>query len=171
MSRKSFALLAVVVLASSVAPRPARAHGVVAQVDRRDGSVAVRLRYHGGRPLADASYEVRSPRGGETPFAEGRTDPHGWVAFTPDVAGTWKVRIADASGHGRVVDVEVDSVAAPADWAPLATTAAAATTATPPVTATEESASVPRILATAAAIAAAFGLLFAVQRARRAKGP
>jgi nickel transport protein len=189
LSRTSLAFVALAALAASASPRPARAHGVSAEVDRREGAVAIRARYHGGRPLADARYEVRSPRGGDGPFAEGRTDRHGWLAFTPDVPGTWKVRIADASGHGRVVEVEV----APAGVASVPAPGASA--APPPPrpgplppqagrggeigaaqrggregSRADEDGGVLRALAGAAAIAAVFGVLLAVQRARRARG-
>jgi nickel transport protein len=180
--------VALAALAGAAGPRPARAHGVDAEVDQREGAVAVRVRHHGGRPLADARYEVQSPRGGDVPFAEGRTDRHGWLAFAPDVAGKWTVRIADASGHGRTLEVEVAAVAAPAREpvaaagsprpGPLPPQGGAsggsqqggAKKAPPAPVLGEESVGALRALAGAAAIAAVFVALFAVQRARRARG-
>jgi nickel transport protein len=169
-------LLSVAAALASAFPRPARAHGVVAQVERGNGAVAVRLRYHDGPPLAGAAYVVQSPRGGAAPFAQGETDRHGWVAFTPDVAGKWTVRIADATGHGKTVEVEVASVPAAAAQPP--STAPAPTLQLAPQ-GTEES-SRPgtgwtrsygfRVLAAVTAIVLAFRVLLGVQRARRGKG-
>jgi nickel transport protein len=171
-------LLAASAVLASASPRHARAHGVVAQVERSDGAVAVRLRDDDGRPLAGAAYVVQSPRGGEAPFAQGETDRHGWVAFTPDAAGKWTVRIADATGHGKTVDVDVASVATAA--APAASAAAPAPTlqlTTEPGGDSRASSGggwtgsyAFRALAAVTAIVLAFRVLLGVQRARRAKG-
>ena len=115
--------LALLALAALVAPAAAVAHGVSVEIDRRDGAVAVRARYEGGRPLADARFEVVSPAQPERAFAAGRTDRHGWLVFVPDAPGTWRVRIADASGHGGLAEIEA---APPAPASALATPAAAA---------------------------------------------
>ncbi len=179
MSRTSLVLLGLAAALASAAPHPARAHGVAAEVERGGGAVAVRLRYHDGPPLAGARYVVQSPRGGDAPFAEGVTDRHGWVAFTPDVAGRWTVRIADASGHGKTVEVDVASVATPAAPSPVAAAAPAPTIRLDPQR-TSEDASRPetgwtgsyafRALAAVTAIVLTFRILLAVQRARRGKG-
>jgi hypothetical protein len=101
-------------------PLAAAAHGVAQEIERRGPAYAVRARYEGGAPLAGAYYQVIAP--GEPPrvVREGRTGPDGWVEFVPDVPGRWRVRIADASGHGRVVAVDVPEVppASPAAPAP-----------------------------------------------------
>ncbi len=189
MSRSSLALLAAVALAAAGAPHAVRAHGVEAEVDQREGAVSVRARYPGGRPLADATSEVESPRGGAAPFAEGRTDRHGWLAFTPDVPGRWTVRIADASGHGKTVEVEVRSVATPtaSSTSTSSPTPTASSTPTPGPTTIQLDApggDTPpsdarrgssfgytfRVLAALTAIVLAFRILLTVQRARRAKG-
>jgi nickel transport protein len=183
VSRTTIALLALAGIAASAAPRPARAHGVSAEVDQRAGAVAVRARYEGGRPLADAQYVVQSPRGGDAPFAEGRTDRHGWLAFTPDVAGRWTVRIADASGHGKTVEVDVAKAALPAapaapgtagaplaiELAPQGGTRDAGAGATAPA-GSSGGTSAWRGLAGITAILVVFRVLLTVQRARRAKG-
>ncbi len=182
---RSLPALLIAALAASLAPRPSAAHGVVADVDQRSGSVAVRARYAGGRPLAEARYEVLSPRAGAEPFAGGRTDRHGWLVFTPDAPGRWTVRIADATGHGRVVNVDVaaDALAAPDRGrtpvaapgpsgapAPIAS-APRPDDGAPPAPAPDGGGTTPaRALAGVAAIAALFGALFAVHRARRARG-
>ncbi len=178
MSRTSLVLLGVAAALASAAPRPARAHGVVAQVERSDAAVAVRLRYHDGPPLAGATYVVQSPRGGDAPFDEGKTDRHGWVAFTPDVAGKWTVRIADATGHGKTVEVDVGSV--PTVAAETPSTAGAPATTLQLVPQGEERSSRPetgwtlsygfRALAAVTAIVLVFRVLLGVQRVRRGKG-
>jgi hypothetical protein len=120
---KPLALAAALAVLS--APGAAGAHGVEAEVARSDADIAVRARYHGGRPLAGASYEVVSPAHPERAHETGRTDRHGWVAFEADAPGTWRIRIADASGHGRLVEVEVtagDLAAARAAAEPRPTT-------------------------------------------------
>jgi nickel transport protein len=101
--------LAALAVAALLAPAAGRAHGIDVEVRREGGTVAVRARYEGGRPLAGARYEVVSPARPERAFDEGTTERHGWVAFVPDAPGAWRVRIVDASGHGRVVEVEVPS--------------------------------------------------------------
>ncbi len=177
MSRTSLALLSIAAAAGVALPGAARGHGVVAEVQRSDGAVAVRVRYHDGPPLADATYEVRSPRGGDAPFAAGRTDRHGWVAFAPDAPGTWTVRIADATGHGKTVEVEVG---------PVATAAAAAGSAggsAPTIQLSPQrderdggsyrawtGSQAFRALAAVTGIVLVFRILLALQRARRGKG-
>lgn len=178
LARTSPAVLALSALAACLAPGLAAGHGVEAQVDQRDGAVSVRLLHHGGRPLADVRYEVRAP-GGAAAWAEGRTDRHGWVAFTPDVPGRWTVRVVDAGGHGKVVQVDVADVApaaAPSQDAPPGPVISAATPERAAPEPTAARADPPggtgplRALAGVGAIAAAFAVLFAVQRARRARG-
>jgi nickel transport protein len=105
-ARIPLALLALVL------PAAPRAHGVTGEVERRGAAFAVRVSYAGGSPLARAWYEVVRP--GEPARVErrGRTDAEGWVEFVPDAPGRWQVRIVDASGHGRVVTVDVGEIAA-----------------------------------------------------------
>jgi hypothetical protein len=91
------------------------------EINRRGRAVAVRALYQGGGPLAGATYQVLGPGDPPRVLATGRTDAQGWVEFVPDVAGRWRVRIVDATGHGRVVTVDVPSVV-PAE--PLARPAA-----------------------------------------------
>jgi len=178
MNPERLAALALAV-AALLAPAPAGAHGVHVEVQREGGAVAVRARYEGGRPLAGARYEVVSPAHPERAFAEGTTDRHGWVAFSPDAAGAWSVRIVDAAGHGKVATVEIRAAEMAAGEAGAATSTP---TATPTATATATSAetSIPiaaptaarlpyalRSLLGAAALALAFGAIWAVQRRRR----
>jgi nickel transport protein len=151
-------VLAFLALALPAVPR---AHAVSGEVERRGSAFAVRARYEGGKPLAGAAYQVLRPGRPERVQGEGRTDAQGWVEFVPDVPGAWRVRIVDASGHGRVVTVEVaDAASAPEpSVAPVAVPPASAAVARPfPVL---------RTAAGALAIAIAFSTLRAVQRRRR----
>ncbi len=159
--------LALALLALAL-PAVPRAHGVSGEVERRGSAFAVRARYHGGGPLAGAAYQVLRPGRPDRVQGEGRTDANGWVEFVPDVAGTWRVRIVDASGHGRVVTVEVAEVALPP---PSPAPAPAAPAPSPPAPATEPVARAPdpgllRIASGGIAIALAFAALRAVHRRR-----
>lgn len=174
-SRTFPALLALAALAAA-APRAASAHAVRAEVDRRGGAVAIRALHDGDRPLAGARWEARSPRGGDAPFAAGETDRHGWLAFTPDVPGTWTVRIADATGHGKTVEVEVAaapaaaaSAAAPAPEVALGISPQGAARRDPEPAREAGSGQALRVVAGVTAIVLVFRLLLAIQRARRGK--
>jgi nickel transport protein len=136
-------ILAAVVLA----PVATRGHEVLHQVER-GRAVAVRAYFADGEALAYTPYEVYSPADPKIPFQKGRTDRSGWVAFVPEVAGRWRVRVIDDTGHG--LDVEVDAAPAPA----------AAPTAAPGST----GALVLRPLLGLAVIAAVFAVLFVLQR-------
>jgi hypothetical protein len=104
MIRRTAAALLALVL-----PVAAVAHGVSQEVERRGEAYAVRARYQGGAPLAGATYQILPPGEGARVQEQGKTDPQGWVAFVPGVPGRWRVRILDATGHGRVVTVDVPS--------------------------------------------------------------
>ena len=103
-------IVVAAVLALAV-PAVSYAHGVSQEVERHGPAYAVRARYHGGGPLAGATYQVIRPGEPAVVQARGKTDAQGWVEFVPDVPGRWRVRIVDASGHGRVVDVDVPAAA------------------------------------------------------------
>jgi nickel transport protein len=88
-------------------PDLAGAHEVEHDVER-GRAVAVRV-HSDGDPLAYAEYEVYSPSDSSIPHQKGRTDRNGWLAFVPDAAGAWRVKVVDATGHG--LDVAVDALA------------------------------------------------------------
>lgn len=176
---KPLALAAALAVLS--VPGAAGAHGVEAEVERSGAGIAVRARHHGSRPLAGAHYEVVSPADPERPHASGRTDRHGWVAFVADAPGTWRIRIADASGHGSLVEVLVTpgelaaSRAAeprpqapdPMQGGPHARGEQAAATSRPPSHEERAPGATPlRIALGALAILVLFGAVFAVQRRR-----
>jgi nickel transport protein len=90
-----------------VVAAPAAGHEVLHEV-QRGHAIAVRAYYADGEPFAYCEAEVFSPADAKIPWQKGRTDRKGWLAFVPDVAGTWRVRLADATGHGLVAEVAVD---------------------------------------------------------------
>jgi nickel transport protein len=87
---------------------PASAHEVLHEV-QRGRAVAVHAWFPDGESLAYVQAEVFSPADGKVPYWKGRTDRNGWLAFVPDVPGTWRVRIVDTTGHGLDTTVEVAS--------------------------------------------------------------
>jgi nickel transport protein len=108
MIRRSAAVLLALAL-----PAAALAHGVSHEVERRGAAYAVRARYHGGAPLAGATYQVLPPGEPARVREQGKTDAQGWVSFVPDAPGRWRVRIVDSTGHGGVFTVKVPAVPAP----------------------------------------------------------
>ena len=85
---------------------PAFAHEVLHEV-QRGRAVAVHAWFPDGESLAYVQAEVFSPADGKIPYWKGRTDRNGWLAFVPDVPGSWRVRIVDATGHGLDTLVDV----------------------------------------------------------------
>ncbi len=157
--------------AGLVWPAGPRAHEVSSEVEQRGDARAVRVRYHGGKPLADAVYQVLRPGSPDTVAREGRTPSDGWIEFVPDVPGAWRVKIVDRTGHGRVVTVDVPARAPAPPPEPAVPSCerrlrvAAQETAPPP----EDGARHPlAVAAGAAAIVAGFAALRAVRRRRGA---
>jgi nickel transport protein len=103
--RGAWALLLVSVC---VLPRLGRAHEVLHRVEH-GRAVAVRAYFADGEVLAYQTAEVFSPADAKIPWQKGRTDREGWIAFRPDSAGTWRVRVSDTAGHGLDLPVEVTS--------------------------------------------------------------
>lgn len=92
-----------------LAAAPVAAHGVRTEVAVGAMTVATFV-HEDGAPMAGVPFTVQAPGDGGT-FLSGSTDLHGRVAFLPDRAGAWKVRVAGADGHGAVVTISVDSTA------------------------------------------------------------
>jgi nickel transport protein len=143
---------ALAALALAIAPA-ARGHEVLHE-EARDKAIAVHAYFADGEALAYASYEIYSPADPTIPYAKGRTDRSGWLAFVPDAPGAWRVKVVDSTGHG--LDLVVDAGAgAGAAKAPGAVAGTAAF--------------VLRPLVGVAVIAALFGGLFALYR-RKGRG-
>jgi len=97
----SLTLLFLMTLANA----PAHAHGI--HVDTSTApAVTVSFSYEDGSPVAFETCEVLAP-GDPSPFQNGNTDRLGRVTFRPDQAGTWKVRVWSADGHGNTAEVVV----------------------------------------------------------------
>jgi nickel transport protein len=88
-----------------LAALPAPAHETLHEI-RRGAAVAVRAYESDGDAVARARYEVYSPADPGTPWATGRTDGDGWLAFVPNAPGRWRVRVIEATGHGLDLEVE-----------------------------------------------------------------
>ncbi|HEY6100135.1 MAG TPA: hypothetical protein VIW03_11930 [Anaeromyxobacter sp.] len=140
--------LAAAALAALLSPAVAVAHEVTHEVVY-GRAIAVRARYAGAEPLAYAEYQVFSPGDPKLPWQKGRTDRDGWLSFVPAEEGTWRVQVADGSGHGMILSVA----------------------ARPPVSGSERPESglgwAARLLGAVAAVALVFAGLAAVQRRRR----
>ena len=105
MSKLASLLLLLVLLVASPA---ASAHEVLHEVER-GRAIAVKVSFSDGEAMAYASYEVFCPSDARIPYQKGRTDRRGYLAFVPDAAGKWRVKIADDSGHGLDTEIEVAS--------------------------------------------------------------
>lgn len=113
MRRSTAALVAAIALLAL--PAAARAHEVLHEV-QRGRAVAVHAWFPDGESLAHVPAEVFSPADGKIPYWKGRTDRNGWLAFVPDVPGSWRVRVIDSTGHGLDTQVDVTAPgAAPGD--------------------------------------------------------
>jgi nickel transport protein len=105
-------LAAVAILAGLAAllPQAASAHEVL-QTVARDKAIALRVYFPDGEALAYDAYEVYSPTDPSIPHQKGRTDRNGWLAFVPDAAGKWRVKVTDNTGHGLDTLVDVGPIA------------------------------------------------------------
>jgi nickel transport protein len=108
VSRRALAALPWLALAAAAGPSRAAAHETLHEV-QRGTAIAVKGYFADGEVLAYRAYEVYSPADQAIPWAKGRTDRAGWLAFVPDVAGAWRVRVLDETGHG--LDLLVDAQA------------------------------------------------------------
>jgi nickel transport protein len=142
---------AVVLLPLLLAPAAAGAHEVLHELVPGHAA-GLRVFESDGEPLADRAYELWSPSDVRAPWQTGRTDRAGWIAFVPDVAGGWRVKVVVPGGHGLDTTVQVGGAQA----APSGRPAAGAGFALRP-------------LVGAAVIVAIFAALFAWQRRRGAR--
>jgi nickel transport protein len=108
------AVLASLANLAALIPLAASAHEVLQTVER-DKAIALRVYFPDGEAMAYVAYEVYSPADPKIPHQKGRTDRNGWLAFVPDVAGKWRVKVTDATGHG--LDTLVDAGPMAADTA------------------------------------------------------
>lgn len=114
--RASATLLRALATVAMLTPAAAAAHEVTHDVVY-GRAVAVRARYAGAEPMSYAEYQVFSPSDANVPWAKGRTDREGWLAFVPFEAGTWRVQVADGTGHGVILSVSARPLAVPPERA------------------------------------------------------
>ncbi len=87
-------------------------HGHSINYQVLEKGIAVRAFYSEKDPSSYSSYEIWGPGDREDlPHQTGRTDKNGFLAFVPDRAGTWKIRLWGESSHGFhgfTTEVKVD---------------------------------------------------------------
>jgi nickel transport protein len=85
-------------------------HSINYQVERQ--GIALRAFYSAKDPASYSQYEIWGPGDREDlPHQTGRTDKNGFLAFVPDRAGTWKVKVWGESSHGYhgfTTEIKVD---------------------------------------------------------------
>ncbi len=85
-------------------------HSINYQVEQQ--GMALRAFYSAKDPASYSQYEIWGPGDREDlPHQTGRTDKNGFLAFVPDRAGTWKVKIWGESSHGYhgfTTEIKVD---------------------------------------------------------------
>ena len=103
-ARGAGSALAVLILVAHIPA--ARAHEVLHTIERGK-AIAVKAFFADGEVLAYTEYQVFSPSDPRIPYQKGRTDRSGYLAFVPDGPGAWRVKVADTTGHGLDLVVEV----------------------------------------------------------------
>jgi nickel transport protein len=109
-ARGAGSALAVLTLVAHIPA--ARAHEVLHTIERGK-AIAVKAFFADGEVLAYTEYQVFSPSDPRIPYQKGRTDRSGYLAFVPDGPGAWRVKVADTTGHGLDLVVDVAAVGAP----------------------------------------------------------
>jgi nickel transport protein len=106
---KTMAIM-VFLLGLSLPAGESRGHSLNYHVEQK--GIAVRAFYTDRDPASYSEYEIYGPGDREDiPHQTGRTDKNGFLAFVPDRAGTWKVRLWGESSHGYhgfTAEVKVD---------------------------------------------------------------
>lgn len=86
---------------------PAFAHGVgYKQADLRP--LSLEFFYSTGEAMSYLEAKVYSPKDAEFAYQSGRTDEDGRFAFTPNVAGEWRVVVKDDEGHLAEAKIAVE---------------------------------------------------------------
>lgn len=100
---------AMIVLLVGTSLHRADAHSVNYKVERTT-AVVVKVFYSNREVASYSGYEVFAP-GDDQPYMKGRTDRNGFLAFMPDRAGRWSVKVTGESEHGfhgATIEVNVD---------------------------------------------------------------
>lgn len=88
-----------------LAARPVLAHDLQHTVTSGQ-AVVIKLFYVDNTPFAFEGYEIYQD-GEKLPYQVGRTDSRGRIAFLPDKAATWRVKVFSEDGHG--LDFKLDT--------------------------------------------------------------
>jgi nickel transport protein len=91
-----------------LAARPVLAHDLQHTVTSGQ-AVVIKLFYVDNTPFAFEGYEIYHD-GEKLPYQVGRADSRGRIAFLPDKAATWRVKVFSEDGHG--LDFKLDTNAA-----------------------------------------------------------
>lgn len=85
---------------------PAWGHDLQYELSRHQ-AVVITLFYADATPFSFESYEI-FPEGERLPVQVGRTDAQGRIAFLPDRAGRWRLKVISEDGHGLDVVIATD---------------------------------------------------------------
>jgi len=103
-------LVLLLSLGSFMGEMDSHGHSINYQVLEK--GIALRAFYSERDPSSYSQYEIWGPGDREDiPHQTGRTDKNGFLAFVPDRAGTWKIRVWGESSHGYhgfTTEVRVD---------------------------------------------------------------
>lgn len=77
-------------------------------------AVVVKLFFADNTAFSFETYEIY-PEGEKLPVQVGRTDARGHIAFLPDKAGKWRIKVISEDGHGLDFTLATDAAAALAD--------------------------------------------------------
>lgn len=69
----------------------------------------VQVYYADGTKFSYESYEIYEPLQQKTAFGVGRTDANGRMAFVPNKAGKWQIKVFSDDGHGANIELNVDN--------------------------------------------------------------
>lgn len=92
-------LILLLPLGLILAETRSQGHSINYHVEQQ--GIALRAFYSAKDPASYSQYEIWGPGDREDlPHQTGRTDKNGFLAFVPDRAGTWKIKLWGESSHG-----------------------------------------------------------------------
>lgn len=74
-------------------------------------AVVIKLFYVDNTPFTFEGYEIYR-EGEKLPYQVGRTDKQGRIAFLPDTAAQWQIKVISEDGHGLDFKLSTDAAAA-----------------------------------------------------------
>lgn len=91
---------------SPIFPLLLSAHGVEILVKQQPPCVSIRVFYHGGRGMKDASLTIRLENQ-DNVYQTGKTDKNGVFSFIPDQTGKWLIIADDGLGHLKKFQLDI----------------------------------------------------------------